>query len=625
MQLLISLLLVITTSLSLADDSRWRFTTNEEVISVGDIHGDYVAFIRIMQQAKLLDTQTNWIAGKKHFVCTGDFLDRGPDSRKVMDLLIKLEKQAASAGGKVHVLLGNHEVMNLIGNRQFVPVEEYAAFLADESAVERTRYYQQFLQSNQLDDNSAAKSRFNMTYPPGYFGLHAGFRPDGYYGNWLKEKPFIIIINGQLFTHGGLSAMVGKLGLSGINITLNKEMNDYAILWYSLIDDGLFKPDYSPQKRIELARLYSDTDIKHQGSSHTLIRKKAKQFLAVSDSDLNKQKSPIWYRGTALCHQYSEQPIVNEVLTQLGADKAILGHSVTLSREVESRFNGSVILQDTGMLKKAYQGQASLVIQSADSVQVFDDQHGLHHIQEQPPRVWKLPYGMTNEELENFLLTAKVIASKEIGTGVSKPLKLTLKKGKRTIHALYKNLDSSPGLEKTRRWPRDGNYADRYYHELAAYELNKLLTLDIIPPMVEREYLGKPGIFQYWIENGINRSEMITNKILYKGFCTNKSQKDLMRIFDALIYNDDRNTGNVFYKRDDWQIWLIDHSRAFRAKAKLPKGLEWSKLRLSDNFRQRLAALTKENLDKVLTKYLHEKQITYLLKRRNKILSKIGK
>jgi hypothetical protein len=616
-------LLLVNTLSTAADDSKWRFSTNEQVISVGDIHGDYNAFVSIMQKADLIDSSNNWIGGKKHFVSTGDYLDRGPDSRKVMDLFIKLEKQAVEAGGKVHVLLGNHEAMNIIGDRRYVAIEEYASYIEEDSATYREKHYKRYISFYGFENNQESKDKFNKLHPPGYFGLHALFKHNGYYGQWLKDKPFMIIINEQVFTHGGLSKTVGELGLEGINVGLSNDMNDYAKLWYSLIEDGFFIHSFYTNDRVARAQALINGQIRNPKFLGNRFLKKAKRFLKVADSVISKPQSPIWYRGTALCHQFSEEPMVNKVLKQLGAKSAYLGHSVTASHEVESRFNKRVFLQDTGMFHGAYRGQASLVLHNAGNTKVLDATHGIHDIKEQPPRLWNRPYGMTNEQLEDFLLTAEVVASEEIGMGITKPFKLTLKKGNQTIYAMYKNIDTHPRLQSKSKWPRDANESDRYSHELAAYELNKILGLEIIPATVARSFKGKRGIYQYWINNGINRSKMITDKIKYAGSCSEKSQLAIMKIFDALIFNDDRNTGNVFFQMDEWQIWLIDHTRAFVAKARLPKGLKWSKLSLSDNFRERLANLDEKVLKKRLYKYLHKRQISNIIRRRDKILENL--
>ncbi|MEM9388394.1 MAG: metallophosphoesterase [Pseudomonadota bacterium] len=98
------------------------------MIAFGDVHGDYEALHRLLSFAEVIDGDDRWIAGSKHLVSVGDLLDRGPDSRRVMDLLMGLETQAQAAGGPVHVLIGNHEQMNLTGDLRYVAKEEFAAF-----------------------------------------------------------------------------------------------------------------------------------------------------------------------------------------------------------------------------------------------------------------------------------------------------------------------------------------------------------------------------------------------------------------------------------------------------------------------------------------------------------------
>ena len=92
------------------------WTGVERTVAVGDVHGDYDQLAAVLKSAGLIDEQGNWSGGKTHLVQNGDVLDRGPDSRKAMDLLMRLEKQAAEAGGYVHALIGNHEAMNVYGD-----------------------------------------------------------------------------------------------------------------------------------------------------------------------------------------------------------------------------------------------------------------------------------------------------------------------------------------------------------------------------------------------------------------------------------------------------------------------------------------------------------------------------
>lgn len=108
----------------------------KRVVAVGDVHGAYENFVEVLEGAGLIDARLQWIGGRAHLVQTGDVLDRGPDSRKVMDLLMELEVQAEKAGGRVHALIGNHEAMNVAGFLDYVSPREFHSY-TDPRSLER--------------------------------------------------------------------------------------------------------------------------------------------------------------------------------------------------------------------------------------------------------------------------------------------------------------------------------------------------------------------------------------------------------------------------------------------------------------------------------------------------------
>ena len=93
------------------------------MVAVGDIHGAFDNFVAILRAAQVIDNRNRWIGGRTVLVQTGDILDRGPDSRKAIDLLRRLERDAQRAGGRVVSLLGNHELMRLISDWRYVSAE----------------------------------------------------------------------------------------------------------------------------------------------------------------------------------------------------------------------------------------------------------------------------------------------------------------------------------------------------------------------------------------------------------------------------------------------------------------------------------------------------------------------
>jgi hypothetical protein len=176
----------------------------ERIVAVGDVHGAYDRFVAILKTAGLIDSRQRWSGGRVHLVQLGDVLDRGPDSRKVLDLLRRLEREAASAGGAVHALLGNHEVARMLGDLRFVDSGEYQAFVTDKS--------------------EEIRKQFLTTTPLGQTEMILAFGAKGEYGQWLRTHDAVARINGILFLHGGISPAVASTSCDDINATLRREL-----------------------------------------------------------------------------------------------------------------------------------------------------------------------------------------------------------------------------------------------------------------------------------------------------------------------------------------------------------------------------------------------------------------
>jgi len=170
-----------------AQDCVW--TGVARTVAVGDVHGDYGQFVKALRAAGVVDDKNNWIGGKTHLVQTGDVLDRGPDSRQVMDLLMELEEQSLGEGGRVHALIGNHEAMVLAGDMRYVDPGEYAAF-----------------------GDSAA--------------YRAAMAEDGKYGTWIRGHNAAVKINDVLFVHGGIALSRANTPLETINRTIRDEFRE---------------------------------------------------------------------------------------------------------------------------------------------------------------------------------------------------------------------------------------------------------------------------------------------------------------------------------------------------------------------------------------------------------------
>lgn len=272
-----------------------EFDVPGRIVAIGDAHGAYDQFVQILRVAGLIDGDNKWSGGTTHFVQTGDVLDRGADSRKILDLLRALTPAAAAAGGAVHELLGNHEEMRMVGDYRYTTVGEFGAFATPGSEAARDRASQRSPQS---------RARL-LESPLGMVEMAKAFGPDGEYGAYLRGLPAVIRINGILFLHGGISPAYASRSCADINKEARRDLTE-------------------------------DLDQTRHAVTTTLV---------------GRADGPLWYRGLAQ-EPDTFGPDVDAILEAQKAQAIVVGHTVTADDRINMRFGGKVFLIDTGMNPK---------------------------------------------------------------------------------------------------------------------------------------------------------------------------------------------------------------------------------------------------------------------------------
>ncbi len=197
----------------------------QRVVAVGDLHGDYAAWIDIARDAGLIDAKNKWIGGRTVLVQTGDIVDRGADSLKIIRHLQKLDGEAKRAGGRVIVLAGNHEAMQVTGDYRYVTPGEYAAFADRQSARRRDAAFEANSKAiiafyHQRDPSlspKAIRADWIGTNPLGKVEYVAAWAPSGELGRWAASLPAVAKVGDTLFVHGGISAKFALVPMSEIN------------------------------------------------------------------------------------------------------------------------------------------------------------------------------------------------------------------------------------------------------------------------------------------------------------------------------------------------------------------------------------------------------------------------
>lgn len=229
------------------------------------------------------------------------------------------------------------------------------------------------------------------------------------------------------------------------------------------------------------------------------------------------------------------------------------------------------------------------------------------------------PQLIQGEEIEKFLAQAKIVRSQSISKGVTLPRKVSLELEGLTQFAAFKIIDEGPVPQKQLDGGLELQFQDSWRTEIAAYRLDKLIGLGMVPATIERTIEGKRGSVQFWVTAKMDEEQRLKKKLSPPNPIQWNQQVAKMRLWDNLIYNTDRNLGNILIT-EDWQIRLIDHSRTFRPfdQLKDPKAPST----FSRSLLAKLEAITEPTLKDHLGQYLTPYQIQGLLKRRDAILAR---
>ena len=317
---LLLLLLLTLPGLSTTVQAKEIWRNVARIVAVGDLHGDYEQYLKILHDNKLIDSNLDWQGGKTHLVQLGDIADRGPDSLKIMRHLKRLQKQAKKARGVVHTLIGNHELMNVNEDLRYVHPGEYQILVTQESDKLRADYlsrvFDYLLSDNPtlLETKDEKMRELRDRFPLGYVEHRHLWASKGEVFEWIRKGNSIIKINNALFVHGGLSPHKELLSLKEINKRIRRLLKSGA------------KPS---------------TD-----------------WLAVDDG-------PLWYRGLVFNSKEVELEPLKRMLAFYEVDYIVVAHTPTRGA-IMPRFDGLVIQVDVGIAEHYGKKRANLVIEGAE-------------------------------------------------------------------------------------------------------------------------------------------------------------------------------------------------------------------------------------------------------------------
>jgi hypothetical protein len=304
----------------------------ERIVAVGDVHGDYENFVQILKEVGLLDEQLRWTGGKTHLVQTGDIMDRYTDAKETLDLMKRLEVEAPKTGGMVHLLLGNHEELNIAGlsfdYSGYMTIKQFLDFLPPaESRRARDRQIRRANISKEAFYRDVWRDQEWRTL------YREGFNET--YGRWLAEHNVVIKINGIVFVHGGISQEDSRRPLQEINDGYRRELRKIARGEMDFVPRYVFAGAKAPLWNRELSGLGAESS--EEGAGQEL----------------------------------ASENLVDQILANLGASNIVIAHTPRLVWDDMNRFGGKIWIIDTGICRLYRGGHNSALLCENGKIEVF--------------------------------------------------------------------------------------------------------------------------------------------------------------------------------------------------------------------------------------------------------------
>jgi Calcineurin-like phosphoesterase len=592
----ISLLLLALPPYSPAAQIPFEWTGVEKIIAVGDLHGDYDNFVLILKNPKvaLVDENLHWVGGKTHLVQTGDILDRGDKAKEIIELLMRLEKEAEAAGGQVHVLLGNHEEATITGISldypDYVSPKQFVSFLPEGFRKAREKQY-----LSRLPDDERAQVQAlggDLDKNPNLLDFWTGVlsnvrkRSDPLaalayvenfnetYRKWLLQKNCVIKINDIIFVHGGINLEYSKWTLNDINDVFRMELYAYAL---HPTDPRLGGQPFTPKL-------------------------------------VYNPQSPLWYRQD----DTTSQAEIDEILANLGARRMVVGHNflgsgggspIVLQQDAVARFEGKVWMIDTGIGYTDLGGILYALIIEDGNFRFFS---GSAEPAAQSSEAKPTSDGpKTPGEIEKFLKMSAPQLVVPGAAGRTEPWKVKMESDGIVRWAQFKYINR----------PRPAPIPDSFTYEIAAYELDKYLGLNLVPPAVMRTINDTVGSLQMFVENAMRESDRKRENIRPADpEAFDQAMADL-KVFENLVYDSCGNDKDTLIQKETGKVYRVDFSEAFAPENGTVPGCEI--LRCSRRLYQRLCDWDREKVTAVLAPYLNEEEIGALHARQGSIVRMI--
>ena len=333
-------------------------------VVIGEVSGAANSVTQLLQMLQLVDEAGRWSGGDAVLIQTGDLMDRGENVRAALDLFMRLQEEAAASGGKVVVLMGNHEVLNILGEYRGVEFMAYQHFAGADSELQQQRAWetyaawrQQRAEATESDFNAdeTARSEWMASHPPGWVEYAMSMRPDGVYGRWLRTLPVAFELDGTLYVHAGFSPEMGEMDVTYVNDAAIDEIAAFDDYRARMVTDGLALPFSSAHDLVDVitAEITYLNGLKGKQQRSAKRRAEAANELQpltrLGNWVVLAKKGPLWFKGATEWDDTVHGAEMAEILDGLGARRMVVGHASGPAQHIHARFGGRVIVASCPM------------------------------------------------------------------------------------------------------------------------------------------------------------------------------------------------------------------------------------------------------------------------------------
>jgi hypothetical protein len=289
--------------------------------------------------------------------------------------MMALEKEAPNAGGRVVSLLGNHEMMNLMGDLRYVTVENYASFGDSNSEQRQKSAYQLYVKWRNGHPQLLAElpqpmeiteAEWMARHPVGFVEHAEAFSPKGTYGKWVREKAALAEIGEVVFLHGGIDPSLAHLKLDTINAHVRDEIKAFDDAKQYLLDKNVILPFFTLQEITAVVQAELTAERKSQVPVDPQAQARLVQFLGYGEWLSVRVDGPLWFRGYDKWTEEEGMAQIGKVLEAYDAAHIAVGHTVQKDGRIRPRFGNKVFLIDTGMLSSYYPGGRPSALEICD-------------------------------------------------------------------------------------------------------------------------------------------------------------------------------------------------------------------------------------------------------------------